>query len=188
MFGSTDFSLDLQPRTQSVVNSDRDSKNYGNMFEQSVFTMEVPDEPKAAEPLVISYFREAGGDEELREFTQLQEALRVESDSENPSEKIEVPLSVENVTFAQMLSMDTLGSMEMDNFLSKGMESSKELVIGDLRKSQAPSMSVALSMTQNHTFSNSFMEPRPSAVSLRPTGSGPHVNVAQHVEKSSHGS
>ncbi|XP_065089210.1 DNA polymerase theta [Ochlerotatus camptorhynchus] len=154
MFGSTDFSLDLQPRSQSVVNS--------NMFEQSAFTMDVPDEPKAVEPLVVSYFREALGDEELREFSELQESLRVESDSEHPSERIEVPLSVENVTFAQMPSMDSMGH-EMDKFLTKGIESSKELVIGALMESQVPSISTTLSMTQNHTFSNSFMMPRQRA-------------------------
>ncbi|EAT42599.1 AAEL005888-PA [Aedes aegypti] len=172
MFGNTDFSVDLHPRSQSLVNSYRDSKPYDNMFEQSAFTLEVPEEPKAAEPQMTSHFREAAEDEELREFSELQESLRVDpndSDLQISSERLEIPLSIENVTFAHLPSVEGLElvQQEMDKFVSNRIEQSRSSMVQVPTKPQSGSLSKTLSMTQSHTFPSQIPF-KPSTANTRP--------------------
>ncbi|XP_062540713.1 DNA polymerase theta [Armigeres subalbatus] len=171
MFGSTDFSMDLLPRSQSLVSSRRASKNYDNMFEQSAFTLEVPEEPRAAEPHVTGYFQEPVEDKELREFSELQESLRVDPDDPelaNLSEVIEIPLSIENVTFTRIPSVESLGveQQEMDKFLSEAIEKSKTSIVEVLENARQANLSRTLSMTQNHTFPSQIPS-KPNVVNMR---------------------
>lgn len=182
MFGNTDFSVDLLPRSQSLVNSYRNSKNYDNMFEQSAFTLEAPKEPRAVEPRETSYFRGGVQDEELIEFSELQESLRVDPDDpdlEQPSERIEIPLSIENVTFAQLPSVEglQLEQLEMDKFVSEKIENSKTSNIEGPNSTRSGTLSKTLSMTQNHTFpsqkaskpSSTIPEPSNNSMTLDPS-------------------
>ncbi|XP_058838608.1 DNA polymerase theta [Topomyia yanbarensis] len=132
IFGSSDFSMDLQPRSQSLVETVHESNGYENLFDKSVFTLEAPTKPiKKMEPMISSSINNFICSEDLMEFSGLQESLRVKEDDLDVQD---VSALVENVNFTQIPVADSASERQkIDDLLSQEVERSKNTVLESLR-------------------------------------------------------
>ncbi|XP_058462812.1 DNA polymerase theta isoform X2 [Malaya genurostris] len=157
IFGSSEFSMDLQPRSQSLVATVRESNGFDDLFDKSVFTLEAPAQPaKDMKPLISSTMNNFLCSEDLLEFSGLQEPLRV---GEDDLEADDISLLVENVNFTQIHIADSDESRQkIENLLSQELERSKNIVHETLKKNNRAVENESI----NHTTvlaSSSFLCP-----------------------------
>ncbi|XP_055612161.1 DNA polymerase theta [Uranotaenia lowii] len=111
MFGSSNFSMDLLPRSQSLlVENPADpasspkqapdgNNEYESMFDQSAFTLDVAPPVDESLDRANRTLKDCLASEDLRELSELQESLRVREDD---LEEGFGSLIVENVSFTQV--------------------------------------------------------------------------------------
>ncbi|XP_053687275.1 DNA polymerase theta [Sabethes cyaneus] len=154
IFGSSDFSMDRQPRSQSLVASVPNSNGLDNLFEQSFFTLEAPvQQLHVTKPAVHNSLNNFICSEDLREFSTLEESLRVKEDDVSVEE---VPVEVENVCFTQLCMTNSIDERQkIDLLLSQEVEKSKQSVIESLRQDRSLNLSTNLMQAANCSLSTS---------------------------------
>ncbi|XP_055628365.1 DNA polymerase theta [Toxorhynchites rutilus septentrionalis] len=138
----SDFSMDLVPRSQSLLASTRCSNKLENLFEQSVFTLDEPMQPKQRAEATRHSLSQLISSEDLLEFSELHETLRVEDTGSDGEEN---PLPVENVTFTQIPVADAKTEQrQLEEFLTQEIERSKRTVFESLKNDNQVALSVTL--------------------------------------------